>query len=812
VNRHATTDRPDWAGRLWYSFYERGADMRDFCVVALAYITGQTPDALRQRPAHDLAHDLLTRLRARPFLLVLDGLERVLIAYHRSDAAQITDEAVDTAAPALGRQPRDCIRPDDDDLLRQFCAAGPSKILITSRLLPAALTNRVGPLPGVRHESLRGLDQPDAVLILAKAGIKGDGDAIGRYLEQQFGCHPLVVGIVAGLVANWPQAPGDFGRWVNAPDGGASVNLADPGIVQRRTHILKLAFDGLEPMARALMARIAMIANAVAREVVEALNPAMPAPPKVVRDPGALDVEGDSQIWRLRRRFSDAKTPERCADRERQIQERQAALSRRHEAARQAHAAYQTALAAWRSSEAVREARRWLNATLTDLSARGLLQWDKGENTYDLHPVVHGYAVGMLDGDARTSAGQHVADYFNARPRPAYRDARDRRDLDNAIQVVRALNLAGRVKEAWNVLNGDLRVALHRLELHHEWLSLMQPLFPDGWSAPPAGVEDLGLVASAVAAVLTQIGSRRDAAAQAVFAIRDAIRAGPSAELSVRLRNHSATLRATNDLPGRERLLVLDRRVATAAGDAQQALWCDVFQALDLTGQGRLTEARDVWTRLTPALPDAMRRQGQFEAQARYTEASLLFREGSLTQDHLHTALDRTRALGWHDVERWLHALAGAWHQSQGRHTESVAAFTTAIEMAHAVALRDTGSEARRGLSLSRLGRTREARDAAARAERDPPHAALASLYLALDQHDQARDHAREGYERAGANGPPYVWHWDLEECRTVLRALGEPEPVLPQYDPAGHPPFAWEVDIERMLAEHAAKQQAKDP
>ena len=40
VTKHATEDRLGWAGVLWYSFYERGADMRDFCVTALCTSLG----------------------------------------------------------------------------------------------------------------------------------------------------------------------------------------------------------------------------------------------------------------------------------------------------------------------------------------------------------------------------------------------------------------------------------------------------------------------------------------------------------------------------------------------------------------------------------------------------------------------------------------------------------------------------------------------------------------------------------------------------------------------------------------------------
>ena len=811
TTNHAASDRSDWAGRLWYSFYERGADMKDFCVTALAYVSGQDPATLRPKPTWDLWHELLPLLRAKPYLLVLDGLERVLVAYHRSDAAQVQDEDVDTAQSSLGRAPRDCIRPDDGDVLRQLAAAVPSKTLMTSRLMPVALTNAAGPLPGVRHEPLKGLDQADAALMLTDAGIMGDAEAMGRFLDQQFGCHPLVVGIVAGLVVNWPTAPLDFDRWVAAPDGGAAVDLTSPDIVQRRTHILRVAFEGLESRARELIARIAMIANAVPLDVLEALNPARPPPPEVVEDPGVLDVEGDYRALRLRGQLAEAKAPEKRADLKRQIRDHAARLSTQHLAAQQAHAAYQAALTAWRQSQPVRDASHWLHEMLADLRMRGLLQWDRGSNLFDLHPVVRGYAVGMLDGEARARSGQHVADLFAARPRPAYEDATGLADLTNPIQTIRALNLAGKVKEAWDVLLGGPAGALNRLELHHEWLALMQPLFPDGWAAPPVGVENSGLVANAASVALRQVGFRREATAQEVFTIQADIPSGPSANLSIRLRNHSITLRDTGDLKGRERLLGLARAVAASAGDAQQALKCDVFQAQDLTDQGRLNEARALWSGLAPDLPEAMRQDRQFEAQARITEAWLLFREGALTPDHLRATLDRLHALGWRSEERWILALAGEWHQCQGRHTKAIDAFTQAVAMAHEVHLRDTDSEARRGLSLAKLGRTAEAQAAADSAERDPPHVALASLYLALNQPDKAREHALKGHEWAWANGPPYVHHWYLEECRAVLRALNVQEPEHPPFDPAKHPPFPWEADIHRMLEEHARKKREKD-
>jgi hypothetical protein len=77
----------------------------------------------------ELSELLMRQLRARPWLLVLDGLERVLVAYHRADAAQLADEQAGTSDEIANRDPCGSIRPDDDDLLRALTAAAPSKSL-----------------------------------------------------------------------------------------------------------------------------------------------------------------------------------------------------------------------------------------------------------------------------------------------------------------------------------------------------------------------------------------------------------------------------------------------------------------------------------------------------------------------------------------------------------------------------------------------------------------------------------------------------------------------------------------------------------
>ena len=120
------------------------------------------------------------------------------------------------------------------------------------------------------------------------------------------------------------------------------MNLTDPGIMQRRTHILKLAFDGLDSQARELMARIAMIANAVTLDVLQAINPARP--PKKVEEPGKLDLDEDDIVDGLREGLNGVETEIERANLELEIRDRQAGLKQEHEAALKAYKDYQNEL------------------------------------------------------------------------------------------------------------------------------------------------------------------------------------------------------------------------------------------------------------------------------------------------------------------------------------------------------------------------------------------------------------------------------------------------------------------------------------
>jgi uncharacterized protein (DUF924 family) len=94
-NEIAPNELPKLAGRMWWSFYESDAHYENFIIRALAYVSGTIRESLREMKSPDREDQLWQILDQQPFLLVLDGLERILLAYARMDAAQMLDDDLD---------------------------------------------------------------------------------------------------------------------------------------------------------------------------------------------------------------------------------------------------------------------------------------------------------------------------------------------------------------------------------------------------------------------------------------------------------------------------------------------------------------------------------------------------------------------------------------------------------------------------------------------------------------------------------------------------------------------------------------------
>jgi hypothetical protein len=803
TTKHAEAARAGyepWAGRFWYSFYEKGAIMRDFCLHALHYMTQQPMETLEKKPMVTLRTALVAQLHARPWLLVLDGMERVLVAYHRIDAAEVRDEDVNRPTDKiLDRDPCDAIRPEDTELLRALVAARPSKILISSRLIPRVLLNPSGlPLPGVRSLVLPGLDDADAERLFCEVcGIRGTPAHIRYYLKTFCDNHPLVISVLAGLINSPGPHRGHFDAWAAASEYGAKLNLARSDLIQSRNRILFAAMDALDAASRQLLSTLALLTDAVDYDTVAAFNPHLPPEPEEVETPTNPEDE-----WEWEDNDEDAKEWLR--------KEYKAVLAERK--------AYEKAMQAWRNSPAVRDAPTKLGETLQDLKLRGLVQYDGRTRRYDLHPVVRGVAAGGMKDEDKERYCQRVVDHFNAQPHPPYEEARTIEDVASGLHVVRTLLKLGHYQQAAEAF-GDLAGALWiNLEAHVEMLALLRPFFPSGWDTLPQDVDasTASYLAHDAAIALGFCGELPKALSAYGAALRVYLETADWRNANGGLLSISGNLSDQNLLAAALRVSALTLDLATVVEDNESIFMnrLGLFAGQSLLGQWQAAEAT---LRLLDPMGRVWRREVYQQGVAEALFAQFHFWQGSMQEEQLNAASSLAERDSNRVTLRSLYGLRGAWRLEQREWALAAASFDIAVTMARERCLLDAESETGLALARHHLGQLSgdAARSEAERLEVLTSNRYLALLWLALGDRAKAEYHAVAAYRWAWADGEPYVHRYELTKSTELLQQMNVPVPALPPYNPAKDEPFPWEADvraaIEKIKAEKVANTRATD-
>jgi hypothetical protein len=125
--------------------------------------------------------------------------------------------------------------------------------------------------------ALPGLRPADAEALLRSCGVTGDAQAIQNYLKSHCDCHPLVTGILGGLINDYFPARGEFDAWAADPASGGQLNLADLDLLQKRNHILKAALDAVPKSGRQILSLLALMSEAVDYATLSAINPNLSA-------------------------------------------------------------------------------------------------------------------------------------------------------------------------------------------------------------------------------------------------------------------------------------------------------------------------------------------------------------------------------------------------------------------------------------------------------------------------------------------------------------------------------------------------------
>jgi tetratricopeptide (TPR) repeat protein len=265
-------------GVLWWCFYDRESGFERFLERAIAYVSGGEMDAA-DWPVRDRMDCLRALLAEHPFLLMLDGVERLLRAYARMDAPYLGDEEVEAQRGVHPASLYQCADPNVGIFLQWLAGLGATKTLLTSRLLPRELEG----LAGVARRDLKQMDPEDAVRFFRAMDIQGTRAEIQASCAP-YGYLPLALRLLAGLVAEDPARPGDIAVVTD-------YEITEDLLGKEQHHILERAYDVLDPAARELLSRMAAFRSPVGYGAVRALF----SPPSKEMDEGEEGFRFESE-------------------------------------------------------------------------------------------------------------------------------------------------------------------------------------------------------------------------------------------------------------------------------------------------------------------------------------------------------------------------------------------------------------------------------------------------------------------------------------------------------------------------------------
>lgn len=776
LEQHAPHER--FAGRFWYSFYERGAEMSDFCRHALAYIEGNDPGRL---PPQDFADRLVSALQSAPWLMVLDGVERLLVQYHSSNAAQRENER--GQKPKDGRDPRETFSKEDGDLLHRLSDCDPSKLLLTTRMIPKALLNNSQDyISTVRPKQLEGLSDEDALAFMTDLKVRGDAERIQRFLRRECDNHPLTLGAIAGLVLEYPADPGNFDKWRNDPDHGGQLNLGELDLTNRQNHILSFAVGSLNDTSRKVLSQIALWQHGIAYATLRDTNPLRPKKPVNPNHPN-----------------SSLLSSKRMGESERK---------------------YHNDLKAWQNSDGVRNADAALTTSIKDLKRRGLLQFDESEKRYDLHPVVRSVAFVLTDENERKEVGQSVVDHLTSADRGPWQEAKSIADVEQGVDIVITYQILGEVELACYSLQGVLYDVLFRkLDALQHIEMLVSPFFPNGWLAGTA-VEKTPNALFLIGAAISALRERDPSVAlelghqmlEKAFELDNVWLVSPNLDTYCALCDDNLAFAELNTLIEYiEKIRTLEEK--NLASDLDALTGTDYQKYVNAIKSGQDERADLLYDLIDLELKED-----------RNNELFLMFlpwriihqtQRKNFRNDEIEKLTELVFTSDEKRTQELMYTALGEWHLAQENYKKAEENFSIAYRMAQESGRFNARDYACICLTKLRDGQEFDAK-AIALALSNKPKAlsVLPQIWKELGEHERAIETALVAHERYAGEGEPYVDRFPLIQIRALLEELGEPLPEIPRYDPKKHRPYHWEAAaitfIDRIEKSRAEKEEAR--
>lgn len=728
------------AGRMWWSFYESDATFENFVLRALCYVSGENEEDAKRRPWHECETLLLQHLNESPYLIVLDGLERALLAYHRIDASSLADDAYDQRTanyvanayglPASAAQSftgehrlRNTIDPRAGVFLRKLSRIKHSRVLISTRLYPYALQLPTGDTaPGSVAYFLGGLTDDGAVELWRTLKVTGSRAELAPIFHSVRG-HPLLVQVFAGLIAHYRKAPGDFARWkADHPEFGAGDMLDG----QARSRIIAVALDGLSPkLLDALQTMVAFRIPAT-YAMLEAL------------------LVGSGKAFRTAQAFDRA---------------------------------------------------------LNELEDRGLIGWDREANRYDAHPIVRDIVWKLASTRDQRAVLTALDAYFEPMSMPDDDDVESVSDLTPAIERFHSLTGLARYDDAFGLFRHRLdQPTLLRLALHRDRIAWLERLIGDSDRPRLSSPLDQASFLNSLAHSYSLTGRPQRAielyrrsleidregenfrAQRGLLAnlAEEEIDTGDLYQSFTDSNEALALARRLNDRHGEADVLARRGRLLCTTGDVVHGNIA-LFRACKLLReQGRfaLLSIAYGW------LAERACWLGQFAAAALLADQAWVIAENLNYQHHLGLAelVQGRSALGKGELNVAEERLNQVVNRARLTNLADME-FGASISLAQLELARGQSDKARRHINeiweAVDLGPYRIFQADACNV--------LFQVEISVGDKLAAAAAATNAYKWSWCDGPPYAYHWGLRAAKANLDSIGGSDPDMPAFDAAAH-------------------------
>ncbi|HEV2961195.1 MAG TPA: DUF4062 domain-containing protein [Candidatus Angelobacter sp.] len=725
------------SGSMWWSFYESDATFENFVMRALVYVGHRPWHEVEKMQPLERELELRAALDQKPFLIVLDGLERILIAYAHMDASRLSDDDLDeksanivarsmdlpaTASESfIGRHSlRKTADPRAGAFLRKLCSVRASRILISTRLYPADLQLDNGePRYGSFAYFLRGLNDHDAMSLWREFKVTGRREDLTS-LFHTFENHPLLIQSLAAEVANFRKAPADFEKWRNAHPKFDPFNLP---LIQVKSHVLLFALQGLGDSARKLLHIIAAFRMPATYDTLVALTVGTGKKFRVFRVEDALDV------------------------------------------------------------------------SLTELQDRGLIGWDRRANRYDLHPVVRGVAWASIGAPAKQDLYTDLHVHFQSVPyKKNWQDISSFDELTATVELYNTLVGLARYDDAYLVFRDRFaRAANYRLNAGYQRAMLLEMLFPDGIESEPRLThlpkKAWTLDALAMSYQLSGQPGRAVQLYRRSNAISEAL--NDWTNLAIGLSNLSTTLLLSAAL--REAELAARKAFSLSSERGYKNVKSDSLWLI-----GRLLATRGVLAEAQQLLNWSLQLSIQTGSYSPYSYLAVC---ALFAGDYGGAASFAQKATEYCERIQYKRGLIRATRLSGmaalrlGKLAEADECLHRALTQAREVRLVEEELPALTGLAEFRQqqGNVKAARelldDVWEAAERGPYplfHADALNIFARIENragnHNAAVSASVKAYSLAWCDGPPFSYHIGLEMAKQNLAELGAREPKLPWF------------------------------